>query len=121
VARASGTGDIARAQAHEDADGFTGNWSVVSYAVCVQPPAGYEVVYASSDERLSETNKVATALCPGTKRVHGAGGAITKVAPGNVSLQAVVPIGERVQAIAVENTPTDESWDFIVAQAICAY
>jgi hypothetical protein len=123
VARASASGDIARVQAHEDADGYSGDWSVVSYAVCVTPPPGYQVVYGQSGQIASEPEKDAFAVCPGSKVVHGAGGAITNVAPGNVSLRVVYPSYDpkRVDVLAVENTPTNQNWDFIVAQAICAY
>ncbi|WP_433383505.1 hypothetical protein ACQPZX_21535 [Actinoplanes sp. CA-142083] len=123
VARASATGDIARVQAHEDADGYNGTWFVQSYAVCVNPPSGYEVVQAASPQTASESEKLAYADCPGTKRVHGAGAAIANTAPGNVSLQVIYPFEDlkTVEAFAVENTATSADWDFIVAQAICAY
>lgn len=121
VARASASGDIARVQAHEDADGYTGNWFVISYAICAQPPAGYQVVYGESPQRASEPEKVASAVCPGSKVVFGAGGAITNTAPGNASLRVVYPGYRHVDVIAMENTPTTQNWDFIVAQAICAY
>jgi hypothetical protein len=123
VARASGSGDIARAQAHEDADGYTGSWRVTAFAVCVNPPDGYQVIYGNSEQTASETYKAATAVCPGDKRVHGAGAALSNVAPPGVSLQGVVPTSDlkRVGAVAVENAPTNQDWDFIVAQAICAF
>jgi hypothetical protein len=123
VARASGPGDIARVQAHEDADGYAGIWRVVSYAICVNPLPGYRVVFRESPERASESIKSAVAECPGDTRVHGAGAAITNTAPGNVSLQVVYPFNDlkRVRALAVENTPTNQNWDFIVAAAICAF
>lgn len=123
VARASGPGDIARVQAHEGASGYSGSWNVTSYAVCVNPPPGYQVVFGESPERLSESEKLAFAICPGNKRVHGAGAAITNIAPGNVSLQNVdtTSLLKEVKASAVENTPTSQNWDFIVAQAICAF
>ena len=52
----------------------------------------------------------------------GSGAAISNVAPGNATLQRIYPYNalDQVQAKAVENVPTDQSWDFIVAQAICA-
>jgi hypothetical protein len=122
VARASAPGDIARVQAHA-AGGYTGEWSVIAYAVCMIPPSGYQVVYGQSPQNASEPEKTASAVCPGSTVVHGAGGAITNVAPGNVSLRVVYPSYDpkRVDVVAVENTPTNENWDFIVAQAICAY
>ena len=123
VARPSGPGDIARAQAHEDANDFPLPWSVTAYAICVAPPPGYQIVFAESPARDSESTKLAFAPCPGGKRLHSSGAAITNVAPGNVSLQRIFPDldGGETQALAVENTPTSVDWDFIVATAICAY
>ncbi|MBE1484396.1 hypothetical protein [Plantactinospora soyae] len=122
VARASGTGDIFRASAHEDADGYSGNWTVDAYAVCVNRPAGYQVVTTASTQGDSESEKIAFARCPAGTRVHGAGAAISDAAPGGVSLQVVYPSNalDNVEAFAVENTPVSQDWDFIVAQAICA-
>ncbi|MEI4234473.1 hypothetical protein [Roseovarius sp. D22-M7] len=122
VARSSGPGDIVRAQGSAAPDGINRDWNVVAFAICVDPPPGYEIVYGESDERESEASKLAVAECPGNKRLHGAGAAITTDAPGNASLQLIYPFDDlrRVQAFAVENTPTDQNWDFIVAQAICA-
>jgi hypothetical protein len=121
VARASGTGDIARVRAHA-ADGYTGNWSVAAYAVCVTPPSGYQVVYGPLSPNTSEPEMTVSAVCPGSKVVHGAGGAITNLAPGNVSLRVVYPSYDpkRVDVVAVEISATNDNWD-IVAQAICAY
>lgn len=124
VSRASGTGDIARVQAHEDAAPTTpAPWSVVSHAICVNPPLGYEVVYGKSPKSASEPEKGAVAECPAGKRVHGAGAAVTNTAPGNVALVVVSPLDDLdgVRALAQENTPTSQNWDFIVAQAICAF
>ncbi|MFC6022633.1 hypothetical protein ACFP2T_41555 [Plantactinospora solaniradicis] len=122
VARASGSGNIFRAAAHEDADGYAGNWTVNAYAVCVNQPAGYQVVTTPSAQSDSESEKIAFAQCPAGKRVHGAGAAISDTAPGGVSLQVVYPSNalDEVEAFAVENTPVSQDWDFIVAQAICA-
>jgi hypothetical protein len=108
VARPSGPGDIARAQAHEVAGGYTGKWSVTAYAVCVPTkPAGYQVVFGESPERLSESSKHAGASCPIFKRLLSSGAAITNIAPGHVSLQGIVPedTNDYTYASAVENTP----------------
>ncbi|MPY97994.1 MAG: hypothetical protein GEU97_08330 [Actinophytocola sp.] len=123
IARASGSGDITRAQAREEANGYSGNWNVTAYAVCVQPPYGYEVVYGASSNRDSESTKTAMATCPNGKRVHGAGAATIVNAPAGVALQVVYPYNDlrRAMAHAVETTPTSADWDFIVFQAICAY
>lgn len=123
IARASGSGDITRAQAREEANGYSGNWNVTAYAVCVYPPYGYEVVYGDSPERDSESTKTARATCPNGKRVHGAGAATIFNAPAGVALQVVYPFNDlsRTMAHAVETSSTSADWDFIVAQAICAY
>lgn len=67
---------------------------------------------------------MAFATCPGTKQLLGAGGAVSNVAPANVSLQVVYPFSNlrpgMVEGAAVENTPTSVNWDFIVATAISA-
>lgn len=125
VARPSAPGDIARAQAHEVAAGYTGNWSVTAYAVCVPTqPAGYQVMMGESNERLSESSKTAIVYCPAGKQLLSSGGAITNIAPGHVSLQSITPrtnFDRYTVAYAVENTPTSLNWDFIVATAVCAY
>ncbi|MEQ4305055.1 hypothetical protein ABNF97_27365 [Plantactinospora sp. B6F1] len=122
VSRASASGDIFRATAHEDANGYSGNWTVDAYAVCLNRPAGYQVVMTASAQSDSESEKIAFARCPNGTRVHGAGAAISDTAPGGVSLQVVYPANalDDVQAFAVENTPVSQDWDFIVSQAICA-
>jgi hypothetical protein len=121
VARPSGPGDIARAQGHEDANGYGNDWDLVAFAVCAPPPSGYEVIFGESQQRLSESVKTAFAGCTGTKRVIGAGAAITNVAPGHVALEEVNPyFANQVRATAVEHVPYPLNWDFIVATAICA-
>lgn len=123
MARASGPGDIFRGAAHEDANGYAGDWTLDVYAVCVHAPAGYQVVTTASAQSDSESEKFALARCPSGKRVHGAGAAVSNTAPGGVSLQVVYPSSSlgQVEAFAVENTPVSQDWDLIVAQAICAY
>ena len=128
VARASGPGDIARAQAHEDVK-FPEHllpWSVTAYAVCATKPPGYRVVFEPSQQQQSEDRKFASARCPadsdGRQRfVHGAGAAITNVEPGYVGLTQAVPFSRSVFGEAREHSLTDDPWDVIVAAAICAY
>ena len=119
VARASGPGDIARAQSHEDANGFLGTHWLGAYAICMNTPKGYRVAPGGvSQQRLSESHKFATVGC-GTQQNLSAGGAITDVAPGHVSLQSVFPTVTGAEVLAVENTPYNLNWDFIIARAIC--
>ncbi len=125
VARPSGPGDIARVQAQEVPNGYTGTWAVTAYAVCVPTkPTGYTVVFAQSPQRFSESSKAATAYCPVGTQLLSSGAAITDVAPGHVALQSVLPYSSTdyryTRARAVEHTATSADWDFIVATAICA-
>jgi hypothetical protein len=124
AARPSGSGDIARVQAH--ANGYPGTWSVTAYAICAPPPAGYQVLFAESLSWQSEPDKTAGILpgdaCPLGTLLHSSGAAISSIAPGSVSLLSIFPSteGRRTVARAVENTPTPLNWDFIVATRICA-
>lgn len=121
IARASADGAIARAEAHANSND-TSVWAVAAFAVCVDRLPGYEVKGERSEEELSESVRYAKAECSAGRRVlHGAGGAITNVAPGTVALQVVYPGYRWAEVYAVENTPTTQNWDFTVAQAICAY
>jgi hypothetical protein len=100
---------------------------VTAYAICVSTkPAGYQVVTERSAAESSEDAKAVRAECPDGTRLLSSGAAVTKTAPGNVSLASVrVGYFDRTNprytwARAVENTDTPASWDFIVATAICA-
>jgi hypothetical protein len=122
VARPSSDGGITRAQAREDADGFTGRWQVQATAICADVPDGYEVIYGESQRRDSEDFKGALAVCTGDREILNVGAAVTTDAPGAVSLQQAVPL-EGVEVglgTAVENTPTNVDWDFMVVQLVCA-
>ncbi|UOE20771.1 hypothetical protein NI17_006125 [Thermobifida halotolerans] len=81
-------------------------------------PQGYEVKGTASPEQHSESRKIAVVSCP-YQQVLGAGGAISMNAPGNVSLQAIIPIRDRAYVSAAENTPTRQNWDYILARTIC--
>jgi hypothetical protein len=121
VVRPSGTGDVARAQAHEGPGDYSNPWMVTAIAVCAPKPSGYQIVFWPSLDPPTSVVKTATSTCPGNLRVISAGAATSNVAPGNVSLTEVNPQTNRtVQAKATENFPTSEDWDFIVASAVCA-
>jgi hypothetical protein len=124
VSRASTGGTFSYFQAHEDADGYAGNWGLLAYAVCAPAPAGYEIAQAASPTSLSEAEKVAVATCTPGKTTLGGGGATAFNAPGNVFLTRINLVGaglsNRVDAVADENVSTAANWDFIVAQGICA-
>jgi hypothetical protein len=124
AARPSGSGDRARASAHEVPSGYAGTWSLTVYAICTQTkPAGYTVVVGESAQRMSETYKAAIAQCPPDTRLLSAGAAIANTPPGHVSLDDITPNywQQRTYAAALETTPTNLNWDSMVATAICAY
>jgi hypothetical protein len=72
----------------EDGTGFTGNWSVTAYAICASPPAGLQMVTASTVP--DSTDRATTAFCPGGKRVLGAGGEIVN-GGGQVAMDFLLP------------------------------
>jgi len=116
------TGGKITAEIRTDTPGYTGTWTVTSYAVCAPTPPGYQVVFALSTGGPSDTTKVATITCPAGKRVHGAGATVRSGAPTGLGLQVMYPFNalDEVEASAVETTPTDVDWQPIVAVAICA-
>jgi hypothetical protein len=124
VSRASTTGTFSYFQAHEDADGYAGDWGQLGYAICAPAPAGYEIAQTGSPEALSEAEKAADTYCTAGKKTLSGGGAVAFSAPGNVFLTHVILAGaglsNEVVAVADENVPTAANWDFIVGQAICA-
>jgi hypothetical protein len=125
VVRASGSGDITRAQAQAQPAGYAANWQLLAFAVCANTPQGYEVSpYGESLGRESEPDKGARVDCPGGKQLLG-GGATVGLAPANVTLNGTTPWQHLPdppsawEARAFENTTTPLPWS-LAAQAICA-
>ena len=48
--------ETVNAQAHEDQAGTTGDWAVIAYAVCAEPPPGLELVTTSSAVASQDAN-----------------------------------------------------------------
>jgi hypothetical protein len=117
VVRASGTGDITRAQATEPRGGYSGIWILNGYAVCADRPDGYEVRYSPSD-RNHGRYRSAMAACTGDRTMLNAGAAVD--APADVTLHMVAPLNDLTRVNAYENTPTGSAWT-LAAQVICAY
>jgi hypothetical protein len=138
VARADGSGGIARAQAHEIPDGYDPTWQVVATAVCADPPDGYRVVYGETHSS-GVNHKFASVQCPkvyiqggwGNQRYYrgiriNLGAAVdSPAAPGFVHLSWIAPevFAEldpeiTTRAEAWENTPTDTAWTLAI-QHIC--
>jgi hypothetical protein len=103
----------------EDLNGFGGNWSVTSFAVCVTPNAAsdLQVVKVQSVSDSSE-RKIEEARCPAGKKVTG--GTAFSSSPGTV-VESVAPDANRlrIQAIAREQAPSTGSWNVTVV-AFCA-
>jgi hypothetical protein len=116
---------IVRAVAKEDANGYSGNWNVTSYAICENLPATFQVV-GDGTPTSPEDSKSADVDCPPGKYVHSAGAATSGLPPGltttpaGIAVQTVFPSGllTRVDVFAVATTPTSDSWD-VGAFAIC--
>jgi hypothetical protein len=115
------TGLRARAQAQEDGTGYAGQWWLGAYAICADTPSGYEVVTGGSAAAQSETFKWAQASCSLGNQLLSAGAFTPVDVPGNVSLQTVYPSStlRKLQAYAVENTPTSLSWGVLSVRGIC--
>jgi hypothetical protein len=123
IMRASTLKTFSYAQAAEDFNGYFDFWNVTAYAVCVDEPAGYEIVQEPSLEVDSESPKLATALCSSGRRLYGAGSATGFGVLGHVALTHIIVNAygdQRVDSITTEVTPTNLDWEFTVAQAICA-
>jgi hypothetical protein len=124
VARASLAETFSYAQASEDASGYLGIWYVTAYAVCVDEPAGYQIVQDPSAYEDSEADKSAESQCPAGTEVHGAGGSIKFNSAAGLYLTRIIvdPYGDARSALAVaaEITAAAADWDFIVSQVICA-
>jgi hypothetical protein len=126
TARADGPRTIARAVAKEDANGYSGSWSVTAVAVCADPRSGFSTVYGGSAETGSEDQKSAEARCPSGTFVFNVGASVSGTptglytGPPGVGVLDLNPDGDLpfVHAWAVETTPTNANWDLAV-QAIC--
>jgi hypothetical protein len=62
------------ATANEDVAGYSGSWSIRSWAICAPGLSGWQMVQVSHGEPLGSPLAVATASCPPGKKVIGTGG-----------------------------------------------
>jgi hypothetical protein len=110
LVRASGPLDIVRATAREDADGFAGQWQVLSWAMCADPVPGQHV-----DGKV--VNSADGVVSCATGKVHGAGGGGSITDSGPVFLQVVYPDSIlKSVTTSMTGTPTDG----MVVSAVCA-
>lgn len=111
LSRSSGARDISRATAREDADGYSGTWTLSSYAVCAQGLA------ATVQGQVSNTAE-AVARCGDSTQVHGAGGGGSLTDSGPVFLHEVIPYAGSNGAVKVSMTGPPVGG--VAAQALCA-
>ncbi|GAA3391670.1 hypothetical protein [Cryptosporangium minutisporangium] len=103
--------------------GFSGSWSVRSFAVCGPAPAGYRIFAEPDTAAASATFKTAATNCPGTDRAIGSGARVTTsgTSTGEIGLQLYRTSGPRdiSRAAAREDaTGFSGSWT-LNSYAIC--
>ena len=102
----------------EDSTGYSGNWSMWSYAVCANPVSGLELKSAPS---TVDSNDKAVGVSCGAKKVHGVGGRING-GFGEVMHGGIYPAGDLGSATLVsieEANGQAGNWSSEV-YAICA-
>jgi hypothetical protein len=115
-----GSGTFVNAQAHEDADGYAGDWNVLAYAVCAPKPKDYAVATHDSPDTSARDYKGSNAACPEGTYVIDVGGGAAFDAPGSVSLYRLLDLdhGRSGEANTAENSPTSTAWK-ATGSAIC--
>ncbi|WP_155353433.1 hypothetical protein [Acrocarpospora macrocephala] len=105
--------------ATEDDTGASGNWGLHGYAICADPPPGYQVVTYQSPVGSPPSQPLQGPACPTGKRVLGVGGQVLSV-NGQVSLRHLIPQSLAVSVFAMEDHDgTTINWS-MGGQAICA-
>jgi hypothetical protein len=109
------------AKAFIDETGYTGTWTLTTYAVCATPPPG--LTYVFKDSAASSADKPNTASeCPAGSKVYGAGG-YTNWNFGQVHFDRMVPHGTYWTGSDVDTredqTGTGVNWA-VTSEAICA-
>jgi hypothetical protein len=102
----------------EDSTGYSGNWSMWSYAVCANPVAGLERKSAAT---ASDSNDKFVGVSCGAKKVHGVGGRING-GDGEVMHTGIYPAGDLGGATLIsleEDNGQADNWNSEVF-AICA-
>ena len=96
----------------EDANGFSGNWTLTSFGVCANPVAG------ASSTVTQTSGSVAFNNCPAGTTAHSIGGGGPFFDAGPVFLTVLYPMSSAGQVeVAMSGTP---SHGITEAAAICA-
>jgi hypothetical protein len=113
---------VVEADARADVDGYSGSWSVTSYAICANPLPGWHVVeqLSPSGKHLSRTE---TAFCPAGQLPIGVGWRSFGIVVGVVdryyaraAISTGTDPGVTVTAAGPQSTPND--WQ-LAARAVC--
>jgi hypothetical protein len=81
----------AAAKAYEDETGYSGTWTLTSYAVCASPPPGLVYLFADSSNNSSDKGYT-TQECPFGTSAYGVGGYLG-YNTGQVHFDRLVPHG----------------------------
>lgn len=104
----------------EDDTGYSGNWSIVTTALCARPPAGLETVSALSDSNSTSLKSMPVSCTPG-KRVLGLGGDMSG-GLGQVVIEGLIPNADLAGVTVVgreDGNGYAGNW-LVHAKAICA-
>ena len=111
---------FATAAAFVDQSGYTGSWSLTSYAVCAAPPPGLS--YRFVDSAVDSNDKSASAQCPVNTKVYGVGGYLSYL-NGQTHFDRMVPHGSQWDGADVEAREDQDgfayTW-FTEVEAVCA-
>jgi hypothetical protein len=126
VGDSNGDVDFTSITALEDANGFSGAWTVTAYAVCASPNPPANLTRASATTPASSVNKSATVSCPAGTLVHSAGGQVlTPAGSGAADRRLIidnVAIDSALGSVTVraveEETGTAANWS-VRALALC--
>jgi hypothetical protein len=110
-----------QARAFIDESGYTGSWSLTSYAVCAAPPPGLTYKFVDSTN-YDSNDKSASAQCPTGTKVYGVGG-YNSYLSGQVHFDRMVPHGSQWDGADVESREDQNGFSNIwwnEVEAICA-
>ncbi len=108
--------------AQENNDGFGGDWSLDSFAVCANVPRQNHVVTTGfAPGPGSADRKVAEGACPAGMTLTGAGATIQEPFSGRVVLERILPEfligsipGDEASSVAREEIVNNDSWALMV-------
>jgi hypothetical protein len=108
------------ATAFVDQTGYSGTWSVASYAVCASPPPGLTYRFAETAND-SVNDKTASVECPAGTKVYGVGGYLD-YATGQTYFDRMVPHGSQWTGADVNAREDQDGFTpywFTEVEAIC--